>query len=80
MPEDEEHCESCEVAVLGGMALNVCNTMKKKDPDMDCKGLFNQFTDGEITLGELVETVEKNCDDPQELEVLDEIKKIAKGG
>jgi len=83
MPEDDgEPCDECELAALGGMTLNVCKTYKAKDEkgnEMDCKTLFNKFVEGEMTLGELVETVEKGTKDPQALEELDEIKKLAQG-
>lgn len=76
MTPEEEHCESCEVAVLGGMTLRVCRNDAK---DLDCQELYKKFTDGEISVGELVHEVKRHVTNPDALEELDEIEKIAKG-
>ncbi len=75
MPE-EEPCEDCQVAVLGGMTLKICTLAQS--PELNCKDLYKRFNSGQISLGELIEVVKGRVPPGTELaEEIEEIEKLA---
>ena len=73
---EEEGCEDCETAALGGMTLKICSLIPENQ--QNCKELYVRFTRGQITLNELIENVEAKVPPGSELaEDLQEIKKLA---
>ncbi len=74
MAEDEEPCPSCQVAVLGGTILEICNLETK---GLDCKQLKKDFEDGKITVKELIDKVKENTT-PKIQEQIKNIEEYAK--
>lgn len=54
MPEAEEPCPSCQVAVVGGTILEICNLETK---GLDCKKLKEDFVAGKLSVKELIDKV-----------------------
>lgn len=71
---EEEPCEDCQVAVLGGMTLKICTLTQ--NPELNCTDLYKRFNKGQLSLGELIETVKSKV--PQGSELAEEIEEIEK--
>jgi len=76
MAKSEEKCVECEVAVLGGMVVNVC--AYAKPAGIDCQELKNNFLSGKITIKDMVDTIlPKVKDNKDAIMELTEIMKLA---
>jgi hypothetical protein len=74
MPEDVEECPSCQVAVLGGTILEICNNETK---GLDCKQLKEDFVAGKLSVRELIDKVRDNVN-PKMKEQIKNIEEWAK--
>jgi len=76
MAKAEARCEECEVAVLGGMVINVCEYAKPKG--IDCLKMKDDFLRGKTTIKDMVDTLKPKVQhDKEAVEELDEILKLA---
>ena len=76
MAKAEEKCEDCEVAILGGMVINVCEYAKPKG--VDCHKLKDDFLRGKTTVKDMVDTLRPKVQhDKDAVMELDEILKLA---
>lgn len=78
----EEKCKSCEVAVLGGTVLNICEleaefTKEDKAKGVSCEALHDRFVSGDMSAKELVIEVRKRVK-PDIRKQIDNIVKYAK--
>lgn len=71
-----EKCEDCELAVLGGMVINVCEYAQPKG--VDCKKLKDDFIKGKTTIKDMVELLKPKVQHDEDAKTeLDEIMKLA---
>jgi len=81
--EDGEYCVNCNVAIAGGMLLDVCGqhaefTKDDKKSGVSCNSLRKDFEAGKITAGQLLKEIEARVHDPKHKKELSNIKAVAK--
>jgi hypothetical protein len=74
MADDEERCEDCETAALGGITISLCRGLGSKE--LDCNKLSQQFISGDLSLDELIQIVRAKANGRFK-EQFDEIESLA---